>query len=814
MRPLLPVIAYFISGIAASVYLSPSIETLFILVFISIAFVLGLHLVKARFNALAGASAFFFLGALFITPYVKPDLTKDHVKNLIETDAPGHGASELSRIEAVIDSGPDFSADGVRFRAEAKRFHANGAWKDASGCLELNIKDATTRLEKGDHVRLAGRLREPSNYGNPGEYDRKWRLNAGGVFVTAFVKNASGVTLLEARHKGASAYVERYRSMIRGLYDRMDIENREPLKALIIGDKRGITAKTKDAFAKTGTAHILAISGLHVGIVALFSYNVIFFIMRRSERLLLLINAKKQAMLLAFIPVFAYGLIAGFPVSTERAVIMYAVWVITVLLNRGRDLINVLALAALVILVKETDALYDISFQLTFAAVLSIVYLVPLLKDYLPISETKTRLPAEQPLGRKILKKALAWLVPAVLTTLSATIGTAPIIAYHFHRVSLAGTLANLLVVPLTGVIVPMVFASALVLPLWEGLAGVIILITDKLFGLLAVIVGFFASLPYSSIWVTTPTMAEITLIYVLIVSVANLKKGRAFKYLAILSLVALSIESAYWTIHQRWNRDLRVTLLSVGQGESAFIEFPGGKTMLIDGGGLYGSNFDTGERIVAPFLWHKKIDAIDYMVLSHAQRDHMAGLRFIAENFKVKEFWWNGEGDLKGLGRALKKRNTVIREIDSRSEGIDIGGVGVETLNPLPGSGLDQNDNSLVLRLVYGGKSFLFTGDIGEGAEKALYSSRRDISATVLKSPHHGSRYSSSSVFLDKVAPAIAAISAGRDNPFGFPHKETLDAYASRGVKVIRTDEAGAIEFTTDGRYLNTSGYLTGPFR
>jgi competence protein ComEC len=211
----------------------------------------------------------------------------------------------------------------------------------------------------------------------------------------------------------------------------------------------------------------------------------------------------------------------------------------------------------------------------------------------------------------------------------------------------------------------------------------------------------------------------------------------------------------------------------------------------------------------VAPLLRGKKIRRIDYMVLSHAQHDHMGGLGFIARNFNVKEFWWNGVGDLRGLVGALDGSGALIREIGYGARIPPIGGVHIEVLHPDKGLDLDLNDMSLVLKLSYGSKSFLFTGDIGEEAEAVLASRVNGLGATVLKSPHHGSRTSSSEALLKVATASVAIISVGRANVFGFPHRATLERYSQAGMEVYRTDLDGAVEVSTDGDRLWVVPYV-----
>jgi competence protein ComEC len=239
-------------------------------------------------------------------------------------------------------------------------------------------------------------------------------------------------------------------------------------------------------------------------------------------------------------------------------------------------------------------------------------------------------------------------------------------------------------------------------------------------------------------------------------------------------------------------------------------VEFPGGKRMIIDGGGFPGSGFDVGRNVVAPFLWREKIMSVDYLVLSHPQADHMNGLVFLAETFHPKQFWYNGDHPsdavFRQLMEVLSSRNMNILDPASLPAVRDISGVTIEVLHPdrltypSQSSGRPRavNDRSLVLRLSYRGRSFLFPGDIEHRGEGTLLKRMRGrLRSHVLLSPHHGSRTSNSEEFLSAVAPEICVISCGKKNRFGFPHSSTLQKLRTKKCRVLRTDREGAVQVT-----------------
>lgn len=803
MSPLAPVLIAFASGIFLSYRLRLGYDALWLALGVSFLPLAISISRKWRFDYLAAAPPFLFIGALFAVPLSHPAHPPEHMKNLVASE----GSPEISKlgfdVEGTVLYEPEFYNERTRLYIEAKRVHAGDDSREASGTVLLTMLGRPAiELDRGDSVRFLSPLREPWRYGNPGEFDYKEWLNNRGIYVTGFLKNPGLLVKTSEGKPGLWKTIELFRGRIRAGIDGAGPGNPGLLKALIISEPAGIPKDVKDAFIKTGTWHVVSISGLHIGIVALFSYTVFSFILRRSERLTLAINARKAAMVLSLAPVVIYGLLAGMPVPTQRSVVMAVVFVLAYAAGRGKDFHNALALSALAILALAPYSLWDASFQLTFAALFAIVYLEPRLRAFIPIPDPE-QMKKSGRLALFFYKKAL----PVLLATLSASIGTSPILAWHFHQVSLTGLFANGAVLPISSVIVPLLVVYAVTTQLWPGLASVFLFMADKSLDIVIHVVNAFAALPYSSVWAGTPDMAGIIVFYVLVLSLVNFRVDKRYRYAAFVlpaAYLALYGFSHYYPDDGR----LRVTFVSIGQGDSILAQFPDNRTMLVDGGGQYNSDFDTGEKVLAPLLWKKGISRIDYLVLSHAQLDHIGGLAFIAENFDIGEFWWNGDGSLGRLGEILNKKGVPVKVVDGSSMVVKAGGACVTALGPSKSFAGSENDKSLVIKIGYGEKSFLLTGDIEEAGEAELL--KRDITADVLKAPHHGSRGSSTIEFLKKVRPSYVVVSAGLHNSFGFPHEETLQRYGSVGASVLRTDLDGAVSIATDGKNMDISAGLT----
>jgi competence protein ComEC len=271
-------------------------------------------------------------------------------------------------------------------------------------------------------------------------------------------------------------------------------------------------------------------------------------------------------------------------------------------------------------------------------------------------------------------------------------------------------------------------------------------------------------------------------------------------------------VDTGYWVYRVRFHRDLRITFLDVGQANAALVEFPGGKKMLVDGGGFQKDHFDVGRMVITPFLLHSKIRRVEYLVLSHPQSDHMNGLRSVAKVFGPKEFWHNGCSadqeayrDLMGI---LSSQGIPALSPEELSGGRTISGVEVHILHPdaqarpcpQSNSGKGMNNRSLVMRLTYRGQSILFPGDIEKEVESRFASDTgKALRSDVLLCPHHGSKTSSSREFLERVRPRVCVISCGEGNPFGFPHSQTMERLKEMDCRILRTDRSGTVQCTVD---------------
>jgi competence protein ComEC len=498
-----------------------------------------------------------------------------------------------------------------------------------------------------------------------------------------------------------------------------------------------------------------------------------------------------------------------------RALVMVLAYMLAVMIDRPREAMASLALAAIVICVALPGSTADIGFQLSFASVIAIVLGMRRFAAWFARRKRLGRLRGEPPSPKWRLLEA-----PAGYLAVSfwAMAGTAPLTAFHFNQFAIVGIVANAVVVPIMafGATITGLLAAAISF-FSESSARPILL-----FGASALAVGnwlaaSFVDWPLAWFRIFTPTILELTIAYAFLMlwllaplAVAAIPKGgdiagdRAnlprFNWrarCAIALTMILTIDAGCWTYDRFFNPDLRVTFLSVGEGDGAVVRFPGSRVMVIDAGGSYGG-FDAGERIVAPYLWSQKIMHVDYLALSHPDLDHFGGLDFIAMSFAPRTFWTTGVLSLDvSYARFmddLARAKIPIVQVSETAPLASIGGVGIVSLNGKPDLARTHNNSSMVLRLIFGNASILFTGDIESAGERALLASGGDLRATILKVPHHGSATSSTALFIAAVHPAAAVISDGYLNNFHFPSPAVVERYLAAGSILMRTDLDGAV--------------------
>jgi competence protein ComEC len=776
---------------------------------------------------LAPLILFVAAGYFSIQPWVTARLPDHHISHFI-TATPQH-------ISGTLDSPAWTDNQRQKFDLKVETLKSDsGVNVPVTGKLRVTMEGEPLDLNMGDRIRFNGRISPLHNFQNPGGFDYRQYMAYNGIYGSVFVQS-SEIEQTAPHRSGFFQRIYRLRKAISRTLDHItETDEIAVLKALLIGERGGVSDRITENFSKAGVSHLLAISGLHIGIVATTSFCIFRWILSWFPFFLWRAWTRKGAAILSILPVVGYGLVSGMSPSTQRAVIMIVIFLMTFLIHKEQEPFNSLATAAILILMLHPPSLFDISFQLSFASVFSIIYFLPRL--WHPEDDVSD-----------LRKRIKNYVFSSLWVTLSATLGVLPLVMVYFNQISLISPVANFILIPLVGVgVVPLglTFAGiSLISPtlsLWGlSLSAAILKIALN-------ITRFFADIPFSAVKTITPSLLEVICAYTLLLALISLKRKlvsdshllrtlspRSKKglsagvktmllALSVASAILLGLDALYWGYQRFIRSDFRVTVLDVGQGTANLLEFPKGPVMLIDAGGFSSfSAFDIGKMVVAPLLWRKKIRSVDILVLSHANSDHVNGMSFIAEHFHVKDIWANTEPeDSDGYRRfadILSQRGLVLADFVTFSRHYEINGVFLDIVNPPPDflerrqkePWRDINNNSLAVRVRFGAVTLLFPGDIKFKAENEMISLYGDrLQSRILVAPHHGSKSSNSSAFVETIKPEIVIFSTGLNNRFSFPHPSVIKRYQDMGAAQLNTASHGAVRICTDGTSLTITPF------
>jgi len=694
-------------------------------------------------------------------------------------------------IQGRVVSEPVLKGENAALLLEAAALDCGTGLAKVCGKVWLRVRDFRGQLGYGDQVRLRGRLRPPEKARNPGEFDYQAYLARRSIYVVMSLRSESILVIGEGKLRWWQGVVRAVRQHLDGVVSgTLTGPPKDLLLGVLLGERRGLPPEVMKAFSDSGVIHVLAVSGLHVGLIV-----GIFLSFFRALRL-----KEVQATFLTLALVFLYMYVVELRPSVVRATIMAAVVMVGRLLERESDLLNAIAFAGLVLLLWSPQSLFELGFQLSFVATLSIVYFHERLVDlFRPIVNTSS-------------PQWVRWVCSGFLVSVSAQLGTLPIIAYYFQKIPVISVVANLFVVPLIGLIVALGFTSAILGIVSMTLARLYATANWVLLSVLLRLVNLASSLPFAYLQAPRPTGMFIILYYGFLILGSNFKRSLAarrtflFGGLLLLNLLA-------WQRALEDDERLSVVFFDVGQGDAALVRFPNGRAMLIDGGERK-AVYDCGERVICPYLRRIGLRRLDVVVLTHADNDHVGGLPAVLEEIPVRLVLDGGAKHLTATYLRFLELAQVpevtYREVRAGDQLEICPGVQVAVLHPtekfVTGNGeapFGLNNASVVLRVQYGEISFLFAGDIERETEEELWRRGCRLNSTVLKVPHHGSQTSSSRAFLRLVRPCVAIISVGQSNRFGHPHPDVLQRYRRANVDLYRTDRDGAVTVSTDGRKL-----------
>lgn len=703
---------------------------------------------------------------------------------------------QVIRMPVFTDRGDTRLRIGLLAKAESRGL------SPLKGDISLNVKGLDYRdVLPGDVLRFAVRLRQPRGFAVPGAFDPRLWLEIHGIHATAIV--VSPLKMAVTGHFPDSPVLPHWRyvlemkrmRLVRALCAAFPSNDTRSLAiGLLLGEQSGMDKDVLEIAQTTGISHLLAVSGTNMTLVALMTGLLVHRLLIHWQFIALRFSVRRIAACVAVLAVLVYAGMAGFSVSAMRAVLMTAAVSAAFVLNRPQTLLNALALAGLVLLLFEPLQLFSPSFQLSFAAVFFLCGLAaPFLQRFEKTTDSGMN-------GSAIVLKHR--FISLFVVSLVALLATAPFIAWHFQRFSLLALPVNLIAVPLTDLLLlPGLMLGALSLPFSSAAAFGIWRVMDVILGLSLEGLRWVSGWEYASFWCIKPWMWQVVIscMALLALVLAVQHRGWGKRWLCISLLLTMICVGGFW--YRTWsilNSDtLKLHLLDVGQGLAQVVECPGGFLMVIDAGGLGGNtDFDTGERLVAPFIRYLGYNTIDLLVMSHPEQDHMGGIPYLLRHFRVKRFWSNGdsgEGETWNRLQAALSKTVLTVEIPRDGDVLNVHGLSVRPLMPQGCDGLEtRNARSLVLLLKYRGRSLLLTGDMDTQRESCIIKELSHID--VLVAPHHGSKGSNSPAFVQAAMPGVVIFSAGKDNPFHMPSKSVIQRYLEAGSRILTTELNGTI--------------------
>lgn len=707
-------------------------------------------------------------------------------------------------ISGIVDSEADIRDNRIIYTIRTDEVIFEGRVRKIKGKIQLTtVKRNSAIYEYGTGIHISGQLNLPAGRRNPGGFDYRRYLAGSGISASIFALK-DNIEIATGKHG--------YLLIRLGLYLRHRIVNvinkslppkqAGLLNGMLIGYKDGLSDEVQADFSSAGLSHVMAVSGMNIAFIVL----PLAFLFRKMNLGLRLSNIIIIAVLVLFV------CITGFSPSVVRAAIMAFVILTGQMLKREADVITSLSFAAIILLVINPYNLYNIGFQLSFTATLSIVLFYKLIR---------------QSLKFKYMPEIAA---DTLAVTLAAQIGVLPVSTFYFNKIQLISPLTNMLAVPLAGIVTVIGFIMAVFGQfsiVFSRLAGYI----NYLFlSFILLVTKTFPAIPGSVVTVITPSIFIIIIYYFTVLFFFYYKPKYKINVKPAYYVAAVAVAVLIAAVASFMPRDLEVVFLDVGEGDSAFIRTNTGKTVLIDGGGSKpGSGTNTGDSIVIPFLLDYGIAGLDMVIATHGHDDHIQGLLPVMEEMNVKNLIIPeslNKTEFSAIikiaaqkiasGKKLKiiecsagdtiklDDKTTFKVLYPEHEPSDTGGAAtaeyaMDTNKATLASGSTLNNSSLVLKLIYKKISILFTGDIQSEAEDIILARIPDLKADVLKVAHHGSEFSSGKGFLEKVNPFAAVVSVGRNN-FGHPSPEVLNRLAEAGTRIFRTDECGAVVLRSNG--------------
>lgn len=775
VRPLPIILALYITGIIYSKFISFNLIFLFsfiiLLILISIiSFVKQWNITTALLFLII-----FLIGILNYNLNSNP-IGANHIANFIED-------KKLTIIGTVLDKEYYSNQEKISLKVEVSQIEREDYNIKTQGLILVNTYLGDCPYEYGDVLKIKGRLEKPIGQKNFGEFDYELYLAREKIFTYINIWQEKDIQKIgEDDSNFLVSFSLSARDKIKEITKQtLPTPYNYLLVGMLLGEKSFIPSHLKEIFAEAGIMHILAVSGLHVGIIA----------MALLALLSMLKLPKKFKLFTLILILITYASITGFRPSVLRATIMFILLIGGKLINRSRNLNISLFFAAFLILLLNPLILYDAGFLLSFIVTFFIINLSPILQ--------------------RLFSKIVVWIKNPLAVSTAAWVGIFPLSAYFFSKVSIISIISNIFIIPLTGIAVILGFITFFIGLVSISLAGLFGNLNYLVLNLITLIAKSFSSLPFAFIYVAQPSIMLIILYYLTVFFIIEIfyKKTLSPKIKKKAILIVLSVTLLIIVVQVFYPADnLKVNFINVDEGDCILIEAPNKINILIDGGGTPQSDFDVGNKIVIPYLRRKGINEIDLLILTHPHLDHLEGLLPILKEFKVDMVLDSGllcdSSEYKEFISLILEKGISYHKAKAGDNFIFSNNLEIFLLNPLYDSDFydesDFNNASIVVKLFYKNADFLFTGDIEVTAEKKLLVWQNILQSDILKVGHHGSITSTNLEYLDKVDPRIAIITVGK-NHFGHPSQKIIERLEDGNIQIYRTDEDGTIIIRTNGQ-------------
>lgn len=669
------------------------------------------------------------------------------------------------QITGMITTIPDREPHHTSFRFLIKKIQYENKIASVNSIVQLSWQTTAQKLHVGDQWQLTVRLKKIHGLMNPGGFDYETWSFQEGIRASGYV--VSGDILLNSKwyHHPLDRIREFFSEEIR---ENLSRSLTSPwITALAIGERQGIPLADWQVLKNTGTNHLMAIAGLHIGFMAAFVYGAVNWLWRRRPQLILKIPAQQAGASAALLMAFIYSAMAGFSIPTQRACLMLSLFLMTLLLRRKILSWQTWGIALFCVLLCNPLSVLTASFWLSFGSVALIIY----------------------GMRGRLAPQGLWWKHGRIQSVIA--LGLIPLSIWLFQQCSLVSFIANSIAIPCVGfLIVPLVLLGCFLLLFSAKIGGMILYVANKILALLWMVLAYLAHFSWASWYEFVPSIWYIVTACVGMV-ILLLPAGFPGRWLGIIWLLpSLLYKPPAPSLGEVW-----FTLLDVGQGLSAVVQTKN-HLLVFDAGPRLSVNHDMGENVVVPFLRSLAVTHIDRLVISHGDNDHIGGAYALLKEFPTY----------------LVKSSVPEKFLDVpasyclRGETWQWDQVTFEFLYPTPDKlGLD-NDSSCVLRITGGRQHILLTGDIEKLAETDLvHFVATDLAADILVAPHHGSNTSALKEFILTVHPQIVLFPVGYRNPYHFPHPAVLQRYCELGIVSYDTVQAGAIQFRLS-KMTNTS--------